>query len=78
MADDKRKLADPKKTYWTIADVAAHWGVKPTTIHTYRTRGWLPPEDETIGNAPVWKPKTITSFKRPGRGARTDLRDSST
>lgn len=75
MADAERPLADPKAVYWTIADVAAHWGVKPTTIHTYRTRGWLPEPDDRIGNAPVWFPKTIIDHKRPGRGARTDLKD---
>lgn len=76
MAAEDRPLADPNAVYWTIADVAAYWGVKPATIHTYRTRGWLPEPDDRIGNAPVWKPKTIIEFKRPGRGARTDLKDS--
>ena len=75
MADDDRKLADPEKPYWWIADIAVYWGIKPETVHTYRTRGWLPPEDDRIGNSPVWFPKTIIDHKRPGQGARTDLKD---
>ena len=75
MAAEDRPLADPKKPLWGVADVAAYWKVKPATIHRYRTRGWLPPEDDKIGISPVWHPKTIINYKRPGRGARTDLKD---
>lgn len=68
--------ADPEAEYWTVADIAEHWGVTPQTIRTYRSRGRgeLPPEDAIFGRSPVWRPATILEFQRPGRGARTDLR----
>ncbi|WP_433233786.1 hypothetical protein [Actinomadura nitritigenes] len=76
MADDPLPLADRRKAYWSIEDVAAYWGVKPKTVREYRVRpGALPPADETFGRSPVWKPETIIGFQRPGRGARTDLKD---
>lgn len=66
---------DPKADYWTIADVAAQWGVSEATIRTYRSRnrGELPPHDRVFGRSPAWKPATITDFVRPGQGHRTDL-----
>lgn len=68
-------MADPKADYWTIDDVADHWGVKPQTIRAYRARnrGELPPPDRVFGRSPVWRPATIEAFVRPGQGARTDL-----
>jgi hypothetical protein len=30
--------------------------------------GGLPKEDRVLGRTPVWKPATITGWKRPGRG----------
>ncbi len=30
--------ADPNADYWTVADIADHWGVTPQTIRTYRSR----------------------------------------
>ncbi|MEU8031313.1 MarR family transcriptional regulator [Streptomyces sp. NPDC049099] len=67
--------ADPKAEYWSVADVAAYWGVSPQTIRTYRSRkrGELPKEDAVFGRSPVWRPATIIDFVRPGQGARTDL-----
>jgi hypothetical protein len=67
--------ADPNADYWTVADIAEHWGVTPQTIRTYRSRkrGELPEPDKVFGRSPVWKPATILSFQRPGQGARTDL-----
>ena len=67
--------ADPNADYWTVADVAAYWGVSPQTIRTYRSRGRgeIPKEDQTFGRSPVWKPATIIGFERPGQGKRTDL-----
>lgn len=76
--DDDLPLADPAKTWWTIADVAAHYGVKPQTIRVYRTvPGKLPDPDETINRSPLWKPATIQGWKipGPGRGYRSDLKD---
>lgn len=68
-------MADPDADYWTIADVAEHWGVSEATIRTYRSRnrGELPPEDRVFGRSPAWKPATILGFARPGQGKRTDL-----
>jgi len=71
-------MADPNVDYWTVADVADHWGVTPQTIRTYRSRkrGELPEPDRMFGRSPVWKPSTIIEFQRPGQGARTDLKDA--
>jgi hypothetical protein len=71
----RRAMADPNADYWTINDVAEHWGVTPQTVRTYRSRrrGELPEPDAVFGRSPVWKPKTIIDFQRPGRGTRTDL-----
>lgn len=71
-------MADPTADYWTIDDVADHWEVAPQTIRTYRSRkrGELPEPDRMFGRSPVWRPKTIIEFKRPGQGARTDLKAS--
>lgn len=68
-------MADPNADYWTIADVASHWGVSEQTIRAYRSRGRgeLPPADKTFGRSPVWKPATIVGFPRLGQGTRTDL-----
>ena len=67
--------ADSNADYWTVADIAEHWGVTPQTIRTYRSRkrGELPEPDNVFGRSPVWKPATIINFQRPGQGARTDL-----
>jgi hypothetical protein len=68
-------MADPNADYWTVADIADHWGVTPQTVRTYRSRkrGELPEPDKVFGRSPVWKPSTIIGFVRPGQGARTDL-----
>jgi hypothetical protein len=68
-------MPDPTADYWTIDDVADYWGVKPQTVRAYRARGRgeLPKEDRMIGRTPVWRPKTIIEFQRPGSGYRTDV-----
>jgi hypothetical protein len=70
-------MPDPNADYWTITDVAEHWGISPQTVRTYRSRkrGELPEPDQVFGRSPVWKPATIIGFERPGQGARTDLRE---
>lgn len=61
------------------ADLAAHIGVKINTLNRYK----LPPRDGTDiedGKArPYWYLTTIDAWEaaRPGRGARTDLRERS-
>lgn len=71
------RLADPDADWWTMEDIAAYWKVTLKTVHGYRWRGLgqLPPEDGKVGRTPVWRPATVIEFKRPGRGARTDLKD---
>ncbi|WP_258039616.1 AlpA family transcriptional regulator [Streptomyces sp. SM1] len=68
-------MADPAADYWTIADVADHWGVSAQTIRSYRSRGRgeLPPADRMFGRSPAWRPATILGFQRIGQGTRTDL-----
>ena len=70
-------MADPNAEYWTVTEIAEHWGVKVPTIRAYRSRnrGELPEPDRVYGRTPLWKPATIIGFERPGQGARTDLRD---
>jgi hypothetical protein len=70
-------MPDPKADYWTIDDVAEFWEVKPETVRTYRARkrAYMPPPDRMIGRTPVWKPRTIIDYQRPGRGYRSDLLD---
>lgn len=68
-------MPDPAAPYWTAKDIAEYWNIKTATVHTYRTRKWLPEPDHRIGNSPVWYPQTIIEFERPGQGARTDRPD---
>lgn len=67
---------NPDDDYWTLAEVAAFWGITYTTARTYRSRGRgeLPEPDKVFGRSPAWKPATIINHPRPGQGARTDLR----
>lgn len=72
---DQPATPDPGDDYWTMAEIAAYWGIEYESVRKYRTRGRgeLPPEDKLFGRSPVWKPATIIAHPRPGRGARTDL-----
>lgn len=74
----EEEMADPNAEYWTVADIAEHWGVKVATVRAYRSRkrGELPHPDHIYGRTPLWRPATIISFDRPGQGARTDLKNS--
>jgi hypothetical protein len=60
------------------ADAAAHVGVRPSTWRDYHADGRTPPpdgEDRDRGHIrPWWWPETLDQWKRPGRGARTDLK----
>jgi hypothetical protein len=65
---------DPNADYWTLQDIAAYWGVEYESVRRYRNRpGKLPPQDETFGRSPVWRPATVIGWQRPRQGARTDL-----
>lgn len=70
--------ADLSADYWDTADVAAYCGVTPQSVRTYRSRGRgeMPEPDRIFVRTPTWRPATIINFKRPGQGARTDLKDS--
>lgn len=56
----------------TVADFAAAIGVKPDTIHAYRSRGYLPAPIGTVGTTPVWSVAQLRSWlaSRPGQGRR--------
>lgn len=73
-------MPDPNADYWTLRDIADHWGVSYNTVRTYRARGRgeLPEPDAVFGRSPAWRPATIIRFQRPGQGARTDLRKDTT
>lgn len=58
---------------WTIAAVAEHLKVTTSTVRSYAARGQMPPPDGRIGRTPWWNAETIRAWRRPGRGARTDL-----
>lgn len=80
VSDKDAQAADPAADWWTMDDIAAHLGVKPTSIRRYRARpldkGGLPREDRMIGRTPVWKPVTVITWnetERRGQGTRTDL-----
>lgn len=81
VTDKDAPLADPGADWWTMDDVAAYLGIAPESARRYRSRslarGGLPKEDRMFGRTPAWKPATITAWKRPGRGARSDLSDPS-
>lgn len=53
----------------TRADVAAHYGITAASVSKAVERGSLPPPDGYVGRTPVWLPKTLATWKRPGRGA---------
>lgn len=48
---------------WTNEVVAAHLGVEPGTVSSYRVRGQMPEPDARIGRAWVWLPSTIRSWR---------------
>jgi len=58
---------------WSVAEVAAYLSVKPSTVRAYLARGYAPEPDGRLGGKPWWWSETIHEWKRPGRGARTDL-----
>jgi cobalamin biosynthesis protein CobD/CbiB len=82
MPDAQDAQSDKTADWWTMADIAAHLGVKLRSVHTYRLRGvearkegnpdpgGLPEPDNMVGRTPVWRPATIIAWAaaRPGQG----------
>lgn len=60
---------------WTAAQCATAWGIKPRTWHGYVAREQAPKPVRHVGRTPVWDAEAVRNYPRPGRGARTDLRD---
>lgn len=54
----------------TLGDFAEALGVRPDTIHAYRSRGYLPDPIGTVGTTPVWSRAQLDAWleARPGQG----------
>lgn len=66
---------DPLIGYREMAERA---GVTASTLRRYRSQGRMPPpDDDSVPDRPRWRLSTFEAWMRdrPGRGARTDLRD---
>ena len=50
--------------------------IKVATWRGYVSRGQAPQPARRIGGKPLWDSDAIAQWKRPGQGARTDLRDN--
>ncbi|MDT0377741.1 MerR family transcriptional regulator [Streptomyces sp. DSM 42041] len=58
---------------WSYKEIAAHIGVQPDTVRSYRKHGLLPPPDLVEGGRPFWCADTVREWvaRRPGnRGGR--------
>ncbi|GAA2713445.1 MULTISPECIES: MerR family DNA-binding transcriptional regulator [Streptomyces] len=53
---------------WSYREIAAHIGVRPDTVRSYRKHGLLPPPDASEGGRPHWYADTIRHWvtQRPG------------
>lgn len=60
--------------YLSASEVAERLGIHRSAISKYK----MPEPDALIGTTRGWLPATIDEWNaaRPGRGARTDLRDA--
>lgn len=61
----------------TRGDVAWMAGMLPSTLSAMVTRGQAPASTGSVGSTPTWDVAAVQEWlaSRPGRGARTDLRD---
>lgn len=61
---------------WTVERCAQEWGITPGTWRSYVASGHaprpLPGFDEQRRRR--WDPNVVRNYPRPGRGARTDLK----
>lgn len=57
---------------WSYREIAAHIGVQPATVRSYRKLGHLPPPDAVLDGRPRWHPDTVRRWvaNRPGRRRR--------
>lgn len=57
-------MTEPKiPGYLSATDIAEKLGVRVETIHRYRHRKELPPEDAKFGRSPAWKEETIEKWR---------------
>lgn len=61
---------------WTAAQCADEWGIKVRTWHGYVARNQAPKPARHVGRTPVWDAEAVKTYPRPGRGARTDLKET--
>ncbi|RPK48712.1 hypothetical protein EES39_09310 [Streptomyces sp. ADI92-24] len=70
MADDQQ--------LWGYPEVAAHLGISVGAARNRKSRGSLPPPDDTtVPDRPRWRPATFQNWKPVGRGFRSDLHSES-
>lgn len=53
--------------HWTVADVAAAFGVKQSTVRAYLARQQIPEPDGKIGRTVWWRPETIREWRKNAR-----------
>jgi hypothetical protein len=56
-------VADEAETLWNVTMVAAHCGVKVSTISAYNVRGQMPQPDHYLGG-PVWRAWRIIAWQQ--------------
>lgn len=61
---------------WTADQCAKAWGVRSRTWHGYVARDQAPKPARHVGRTPVWDPDAVRTYPRPGRGTRTDLKET--
>ncbi|GAA2439892.1 hypothetical protein GCM10010405_24010 [Streptomyces macrosporus] len=60
---------------WSYREIAAHIGVKPETVRSYRKHGLLPPPDTVEGGRPYWFADTVRAWVARRPGSRRGRRD---
>ena len=48
----------------TTTEVAESLGVQRETVAAYLSRGQMPAPDEVFGRTPLWRPATISRWKK--------------